>query len=219
MSVTERPLAERVSLDEMIGLYDACIQLREISKHQLDLAEAMALIATNAEIAAAKSTVNQGAFVVLAYETGQIARHMGQAVSGLQEDADQLARASLLGLEKTRQLDRLHEGLSGVRRPSNQALVGQVVETLHGVVVKTFTSIRAKLDHLAEGQQAIAKQIVRVSRIATYLRIEASRDPGHGAYFLNIAEDLSRLCEAAHTEGASMQRVLMRAHARPELAA
>lgn len=199
------------ALGEMMALYEACNRLCEISKRQFDLADDMGLIALNAEIAAAKSTLNQEAFSVLAYETGQIARFMSRATSELYADSAMLARTSLQGLEKARQLDRLQEGLSGIRTVSNIAVVGKVVDSLQEVVAGTFTTLLDRLDLLAESHQKIARSLVKISRIITYFRIEASRDEQYGSYFLNIAEELTQLGETATSVSETMQEIIDRA--------
>lgn len=198
---------------DMRGTYEACIHLREISKQQRELADEMALIALNAEVAAAKSTVNKEAFIVLANETGQIARLMSQAMEALQSDADALARTSLVGMEKARQLDRLQEGHSGIRTARNAAVVGTVVERVRALVAETMGTLRAKLEHLEDGEQRIARQLTRVARIITYFRIEASRDDQFGAYFRHIADDLTRLHDTARGISEAMRAVLQQARA------
>lgn len=203
---------ERRIRQETIALFDACIRVREISLQQLDLAEEIALIATNAEIAAAKSWVNQGAFIVLANETGQIARTMSKAVGQIHQDAAELARTSLVGLEKSRQLDRIHEGRKGIEDPLNTGLVDQVANRLLDLVQQGFASIRTRLDQVDQCRKDLLKQLVRVSRIITYFRIEAARDHHDGAYFQNIADDLTRLCESANAVSEAMQAVLKRSH-------
>lgn len=204
---SDRPKTS-VSLQEMIRIYDACIQIREISKEQLDLSDEMALIAINAEIAAAKSTVNQGGFIVLANETGKIARQMSVHVAGILKDSDQLAQDALVGVQRTRRLKHFHAGRDLVQSPENVRAVSGVITQLEDVIGDVYANILGRLAQIEQGRTAIAKQITKVSRIITYFRIEASRDDQYGAYFSNIADDLARLCDTANTVSDQMGSVL-----------
>lgn len=197
-----------VSLREMIRIYDACIRVRDISKQQLDLSDEMALIAINAEIAAAKSTVNQGAFIVLANETGKIARQMSVHVESILEDSNQLAQDALVGVQRTRRMKHFHEGRELVRDRQNADRVSTVIRDLGNVIDEVYAGILARLGQIEDGRQAIAKQTDKVSRILTYFRIEASRDERYGAYFQNIADDLGSLCQSATTVSDQMGAVL-----------
>ncbi|HEY9856766.1 MAG TPA: hypothetical protein V6D05_13565 [Stenomitos sp.] len=197
-----------VSLREMIRIYDACIQVREISKEQLDLSDEMALIATNAEIAAAKSTLNKEAFIVLANETGKIALQMSAHVASILQDSDRLAQDALVGVQRTRRLKHFHEGRRLVQDAENAQAVGEVIGNLEGVLSDIYANILGRLDQIEQGRQAISKQTVKVARIITYFRIEASRDDLYGAYFRNIGDDLDSLCQTAHTVSDQMGAVL-----------
>lgn len=202
------PRRMSVSLHEMIRTYDACIQVREISKHQLDLSDEMALIAVNAEIAAAKSTLNKEAFIVLANETGKIALQMSAHVATILEDANRLAQDSLTGVQRTRRLKHLHDGKSRVHEPRNAERVTDVIQDQEGLLSKVYAGILGQLGRIEEGRQAIARQTLKVARIITYFRIEASRDDQYGAYFRNIADDLTSLCQTATKVSDQMGAVL-----------
>lgn len=193
---------------EMVSIYEACIHVRETARGLLDRSEEMGLIAVNAEIAASKSRINQEAFMVLANETGKIARQLSVLVGEIQEDAQALARSSLTGVEKSRRLNRIADGLGRMSRPDNVELVRQVACDLDTTIQGIRSEIFERFDHMATARESIGKQIVKISRITTYFRIEASRDVEHGAYFRNIAEALAELSETADQVASEMTHVI-----------
>jgi len=197
-----------LGLDEMIRVYETCVRIREISKQQLALSDDMALIAINAEIAAAKSTVNQEAFMILANETGKIARQMSDHVAQVLEDANGLARDALLGVVKARRLAKFNQGLDGVRRPENVLRLQALTRELDLNLAELLDGISKSQQEIESTRQALAKQNQRVSRIITYFRIEASRDADHGGYFRNIAEDLNSLIAQAQLISKELHEVL-----------
>ena len=197
-----------LGLDEMIRVYETCVRIREISKQQLALSDDMALIAINAEIAAAKSTVNQEAFMILANETGKIARQMSEHVAQVLDEANALARDSLLGVVKARRLAKFNQGMPGVRRPENVLRMQALTRDLDLELANLLDAISKSQQEIDETRQALAKQSQRVSRIITYFRIEASRDADHGGYFRNIAEDLNSLIGQAQLISQELHEVL-----------
>ncbi|MNK77257.1 hypothetical protein D3C87_968520 [compost metagenome] len=197
-----------LGLGEMIRVYETCVRIREISKQQLALSDDMALIAINAEIAAAKSLVNQEVFMILANETGKIARQMSGHVAQVLEDADVLARDALLGVVKTRRLAKYNKGLAGTRRPENARRLEKVAQDLDASLAALMDGIAKSQQEIEGTRKALAKQNQRVSRIITYFRIEASRDADHGSYFRNIAEDLNSLIAQAQLISKELQEVL-----------
>jgi hypothetical protein len=197
-----------LGLGEMIRVYETCVRIREISKQQLALSDDMALIAINAEIAAAKSTVNQEAFMILANETGKIARQMSDHVAQVLEDANALARDALLGVVKARRLAKFNKGLAGIRRPENVRQLEAVAQELDGSLAALIEGIEKSQQEIEGTRQALGKQNQRVSRIITYFRIEASRDADHGGYFRNIAEDLNSLIAQAQLISQELHEVL-----------
>lgn len=197
-----------VDLAEMIRVYETCVRIREISKQQLALSDDMALIAINAEIAAAKSAVNQEAFMILANETGKIANQMSGHVAQVLDDANALARDALLGVVKARRLAKFAKGLAGIRRPENVRRLQEVAQDLDASLVVLMDGIAKSQEEIESTRQALAKQNQRVSRIITYFRIEASRDAEHGSYFRNIAEDLNALIAQAQLISQELHEVL-----------
>lgn len=197
-----------LGLSEMIRVYETCVKIREISKQQLALSDDMALIAINAEIAAAKSTVNQEAFMILANETGKIAHQMSDHVAQVLEDANALARDALMGVVKARRLAKFNKGLEGIQRPENVLRLQTVSRELDGSLAALLAGILKSQQEIESTRQALAKQNQRVSRIITYFRIEASRDADHGGYFRNIAEDLNSLIAQAQLISQELHEVL-----------
>lgn len=208
VSVESVKPAFTLGLDEMIRVYETCVKIREISKQQLSLSDDMALIAINAEIAAAKSTVNQEAFMILANETGKIARQMSEHVAQVLDEANALARDSLLGVVKARRLAKFNQGMPGVRRPENVLRMQALTRDLDLELANLLDAISKSQQEIDETRQALAKQSQRVSRIITYFRIEASRDADHGGYFRNIAEDLNSLIAQAQLISQELHEVL-----------
>ena len=192
----------------MLRVYEVCIRIRGISKQQLSLSDDMALIAINAEIAAAKSTLNQEAFMVLASETGKIAHNMSAHVVRILDQADKLARDALRGVVNSRRLDKLTLGLGRVQQPQNAQVVQGVAADLDDGLIQLMAGIVATQQDVEVIRQALAKQSQRVARIITYFRIEASRDAEHGSFFRNIAEDLNSLISLADTISHELQEVL-----------
>jgi hypothetical protein len=192
----------------MLRVYEVCIRIRGISKQQLSLSDDMALIAINAEIAAAKSTLNQEAFMVLASETGKIAHNMSAHVVRILDQADKLARDALRGVVNSRRLDKLTLGLGRVQQPQNAQVVQGVAADLDDGLIQLMAGIVATQQDVEVIRQALAKQSQRVARIITYFRIEASRDADHGSFFRNIAEDLNSLISLADTISHELQEVL-----------
>ncbi|MBO9540003.1 hypothetical protein J7643_05340 [bacterium] len=193
---------------EMVTIYEACIHVRETARGLLDRSDEMGLIAVNAEIAAAKSQVNQEAFMVLANETGKIARQMSVLVGEIQGDAHALAKSSLSGVEKSRRLNRIAEGLERMTRADNVAFVQQVASDLDDHIRGIRGDIFTRFHHMEEARESVLRQIVKIARITTYFRIEASRDVQHGAYFRNIADSLAQLSESADAVAGDMKNVI-----------
>lgn len=205
---TLRPSTSALGLVEMVHVYETCVRIREVSKQQLAVSDDMALIAINAEIAAAKSTTNQEAFMILASETGKIARQMSAHVAQVLEDADALSKQALTGVVQARRLDRLASGLKRIRREENARHVMNVSQAFQENLSRLMEGILGHQAEIEEARQALAKQNQRVSRIITYFRIEASRDAEHGSFFRNIAEDLQSLITLAQTISQQLQDVL-----------
>ncbi len=197
-----------LGLSEMIRVYETCVRIREISKLQLSLSDDMALIAINAEIAAAKSTANQDAFMILANETGKIARQMSAHVAEALEGADGLARQALFGVVRARRLAKYSKGLARIRRSDNLRRVERVAQDLDASLGDLMEGILRSQHEIETTRQALGKQHQRVSRIITYFRIEASRDAEHGSFFRNIADDLNALIGQAQLISRELQDFL-----------
>ena len=197
-----------LSLNEMIRRYETCVRIREISKQQLMLSDDMALIAINAEIAAAKSTANQDAFMILANETGKIARQMSEHVAQVLDGAEDLARRALTGVVKARRLAKFQAGLARIRHPENAKRLEEVAWELDASLADLMEGIRKSQVDIETTRQALDKLHQRFSRIITYFRIEASRDAEHGAFFENIADDLYGLIVQAQTISGGLHAIL-----------
>lgn len=210
MSTLERPSTPQPPRDqnEMVHIYEACIHVREAARGLLDRSDEMSLIAVNAEIAATKSQINQEAFMVLANETGKIARQMSSLVGDIQSDAHELTKSSLTGVAKSRRLRSITEGIDRMQRADNLALVNLVAHELDDCISGLRGSIFTRFNHMEEAREAVLRQIVKISRITTYFRIEASRDVDHGAYFRNIADSLAQLSESADAVAGDMKNVI-----------
>lgn len=196
------------SLSEMLRIYEVCVRIRDVTKQQLSLSDDMALIAINAEIAAAKSEANQEAFMILASETGRIAAHMSTHVDYVLRHADTLARQALQGVVNARRLTKVAEALPGLKRAGNVRHVEGVLAGLQQTLTTLMAEIQASRLEVERTRQALDKQHQRVSRIITYFRIEASRDVAHGGYFRNIADDLSALIGLANAISGELQVIL-----------
>ncbi|MNL26628.1 hypothetical protein D3C87_1481620 [compost metagenome] len=197
----------------MVHIYEACIHVREAARGLLDRSDEMSLIAVNAEIAATKSQINQEAFMVLANETGKIARQMGGLVSDIQQDAHELTKSSLAGVANSRRLKSMAEGIDRVSREENLEVVRKVAADLDRAICGLRGEIFARFSHMEEARAAVLRQIVKISRITTYFRIEASRDVDHGTYFRNIADSLANLSESADAVAGDMKNVIKAAFA------
>lgn len=197
-----------LDLEKMVRVYETCVKVREIAKRQLLLSDDMALIAINAEIAAAKSTLNQEAFMILANETGKIARQMSAHVAQVLADANALAKDALVGVVKTRRLAKFNQGMPRVQQPQNVELVQGISRGLQAELSTLLAGILKSQEGIETGRQVLAKHSQRVSRITTYFRIEASRDAEHGEYFRNIADDLNTLITEAQAISQELHEVL-----------
>ncbi|HEY9899023.1 MAG TPA: hypothetical protein V6D00_07565 [Pantanalinema sp.] len=193
---------------EMVTIYEACIHVREAARGLLDRSDEMSLIAVNAEIAATKSQINQEAFMVLANETGKIARQMSSLVGDIQNDAQELTKSSLTGVAKSRRLRSITEGLDRMSREDNLEMVNRVAADLDSTICGLRGAIFTRFSHMEEARESVLRQIVKISRITTYFRIEASRDVDHGAYFRNIADSLAQLGESADVVAGDMKNVI-----------
>jgi Mg2+ and Co2+ transporter CorA len=202
------PAPSTPGLADMIRVYETCLRVRAVSKQQLALSEDMALIAINAEIAAAKSTTNQEAFMILANETGKITQHMSDHVSTVLGHSEKLARQALLGVVNARRLAKIASGLAGIRRAEHARPVERLAKQLDAQLASLMQEIVGNQRDIETVRQALSKQNQRVARIITYFRIEASRDADHGSYFRNIAEDLNALITEAQTVSKELQDVL-----------
>lgn len=192
----------------MIRVYETCLNIRNLSRQQLSLSDDMALIAINAEIAAAKSTSNQEAFMILANETGKIAHQMSAHVSKILELADQLARMALVGVVIARRLAKISLGLSRIRRVENGRPVALLERQIQEMLAGVMAEIGGNQQAVESERAALDKQRQRVTRIITYFRIEASRDSEHGGYFRNIAEDLNELIGMAQETSQALFEIL-----------
>lgn len=199
-------------LFQMIRMYETCVRIREVSRHQLTLTEDMGLIALNAEIAASKSSDNRAAFRILASESGKIARQMSEHVTQVLADANSLSQNALVGVIKARRLEKMALALEEVRGAANSQRVEDVTTTLRDGISSLLERIRQNQARVDDGRQALGRQQLRVSRIVTYFRIEASRDAEHGDFFRNIADDLTSHISQAESVSRNLRHILASAH-------
>lgn len=197
---------------QMIRMYETCIRIREVSRHQLTLTEDMGLVALNAEIAASRSSANRDAFMILANETGKIARHMSDHVARVLADAEALAQHALVGVIKARHRDKMAQALDGVQGEANSRRVEDVARDLHVGLSTLLERIGLNQARVEESRQALGRLQLRLSRIIIHFRIEASRDSEHGDAFRRIAADLTSQIALAEAISRNLHHVLASAH-------
>lgn len=200
--------AEAATFTEMMSVYEICIQIREIAKQLLEHSDDMALISVNAEVAATKSNLNKDAFIVLANETGRIAIHMSDLVGKIMGDSDALAKSSLAGVLRTRDLDKYRAGHARIQHAANQVLVQGAVDASTSLVTERMAEIRQMLAVIEDCRFAIEKQNVVIARVTTYFRIEASRDSEYGEYFNNISQSLQDLSASVNNVVRELARII-----------
>ncbi len=185
------------SFSEMLGVYHVCVKLGRCSEELLDYLIDMELVALNAEIASAHAKQNQEAFSVLSSEAGQVAKRMSGAIAEITARADALSRNSLNGIIQARLSRKLLQVptrdqdafLEGSRRALEAG-----IRRSEALVIATAREIDAVLSEITSALNQILRENKRFETIATYFRIEASRDPESQAYFSNIAQMLRGIC-------------------------
>lgn len=185
------------SFAEMLGVYHVCVKLGRCSEELLDYLNDMELVALNAEIASAHAKQNQEAFRVLSSEAGQVAKRMSGAIAEITRRAEALSRNSLSGIVLARLCGKLLEVPRGDKlefRAGSLRVLEEGIRRSEALVHQTASSIDAVFTEIAQRLSEIERQNKRFETIATYFRIEASRDPESQAYFSNIAQMLRGIC-------------------------
>lgn len=198
---------ERTSVDythvpsfvEMLDFYDMCIQIGKYSAVLLDHSEEMEVLSLNSEIAAAHSTINKEAFIVLANESGKIAKRMSDIVHQIQEDSHSLAKLSLGGVIQSRSYDKFAEtlqsdDLEGLR-PENVELIRLALAAAGSKTKGIIKDIFNQYLTIENNRSNFAQQNKKIEIVSVYFRIEASRDEMQGKFFNNIADSLADLCD------------------------
>lgn len=187
------------SFIEMLDFYDMCIQIGKYSSVLLDHSEDMEVISLNSEIAAAHSTINKEAFIVLANESGKIAKRMSDIVHRIQEDSHSLAKLSLAGVIQSRSYDKFTEVLQGGELgdlyPENIEQIQQAMEAAGSKTKGIIKDIFKEYVTIENNRSSFAQQNKKIEIVSVYFRIEASRDEFQGQFFNNIADSLGALCE------------------------
>ena len=196
------------SFFEMLDFYDMCIQIGKCSALLLDHSEDMEVISLNSEIAAAHSTSNKEAFIVLANESGKLAKRLSDIVHQIEQDAHEMAKRSMQGVLQSRRFDKFAEALQGDIggiRPENMQLITQTLEESKLRAKNIIGEIYSEYSTIQENRSRFLQQNKKIEIVSVYFRIEASRDEFYGAYFNNIADSLNELCSRT---AASIQEMI-----------
>lgn len=185
------------TFEEMLGVYNVCVKIGRCSEELLNYLIDMELVALNAEIASAHARQNQQAFSVLSSEAGTVAKRMSGAIAEITSRADALSRNSLNGIIQARLSHKLLEVPSRDKaafQPGSRKTLESGIRRSEELVRRTAIEIDAVFSEINGVLTQILRENKRFETIATYFRIEASRDPDSQAYFSNIAQMLRGIC-------------------------
>lgn len=177
---------------EMLGVYEVSIHIRRLTRALLDVSDDMALLATNAEITADRSRGERGALTVIANEAKRIAVETERLVNEIRKTSGHLERESMAGVLKAREMAQYLLAHQRTERPEARAVVEESLATAGGHLHSSIREVDRSLERMALHRQAIDKLNDRSAIVATYFRIEASRDEA-GNYFHSIASMLDTL--------------------------
>lgn len=191
----------------MLGVYEVSIHIRRLTQALLDVSDDMALLATNAEITADRSRGERGALTVIANEAKRIAHETERLVSEIRNTSGHLERESMSGVLKARAITQymLAHGLA--RTEEARSVVDESLTVAGGQLRSSIQEVHRSLERMARHRQAIDKLNDRSAIVATYFRIEASRDEA-GNYFHSIASMLDTLYEKVTGVVSDLLRVL-----------
>jgi len=185
------------TFEEMLGVYNVCVKIGRCSEELLNYLIDMELVALNAEIASAHARQNQEAFSVLSNEAGSVAKRMSGAIAEITSRAEALSRNSLNGIIQARLSHKLLEVPSRDKaefRPGSRKALEAGIRRSEDLVRRTAVEIDSVFTEINGVLNQILRENKRFETIATYFRIEASRDPESQAYFSNIAQMLRGIC-------------------------
>ncbi|HEY9856435.1 MAG TPA: hypothetical protein V6D05_11900 [Stenomitos sp.] len=180
------------SFSDMLGVYEVSIHIRRLTRALLDVSDDMALLATNAEITADRSRGERGALTVIANEAKRIAHETERMVSEIRKTSGHLERESMAGVLKARAMAQYLLAHQRTQGEEAQAVLDSSLETAAGQLQASIIEVHRALDRMGRHRQAIDKLNDRSAIVATYFRIEASRDEA-GNYFHSIASMLDTL--------------------------
>ncbi len=180
------------SFSEMLGVYEVSIHIRRLTRALLDVSDDMALLATNAEITADRSRAERGALTVIANEAKRIAHETERLVNEIRKTSGRLERESMAGVLKARAMAQYALALRLTKREAVQVVLDQSVDAAGEQLLASIREIDHSLERMRVHRQAIDKLNDRAAIVATYFRIEASRDED-GTYFHSIASMLDTL--------------------------
>lgn len=198
------------SFSEMLGVYEVSIHIRRLTQALLDVSEDMALLATNAEITAERSRNEhgaRGALTVIANEAKRIARETERLVSEIRNTSSHLERESMAGVLKARCMSQLVLALDKSKGERVREAVGICLASSGEDLQVSLASVERALHRMAQHRQAVDKLNDRSAIVATYFRIEASRDES-GNYFHSIAGMLDELYEQVGEVVGELAKVL-----------
>lgn len=195
MSLAAAPPSQAFpSFTEMLGVYEVSIHIRRLTRALLDVSDDMALLATNAEITADRSRGERGALTVIANEAKRIAHETERLVSEIRKTSTHLERESMAGVLKARAMTQYMEALRLTARQEVRTVLEESLATAGRQLGASLQEVHRSLERMATHRQAIDKLNDRSAIVATYFRIEASRDEA-GNYFHSIATMLDALGE------------------------
>lgn len=186
------PASTAPSFQDMLGVYEVSIHIRRLTQGLLDVSDDMALLATNAEITADRSRGERGALTVIANEAKRIAHETERLVNEIRKTSGHLERESMAGVLKARAMSQFHLALDLTRADEARGVLGHSLASAREQLTAALREIHRSLDHMARHRQAVDKLNDRSAIVATYFRIEASRDEA-GNYFHSIASMLDTL--------------------------
>lgn len=192
---------------EMLGVYEVSIHIRRLTQALLDVSDDMALLATNAEITADRSRGERGALTVIANEAKRIAVETERFVSEIRKTSSHLERESMAGVLKARAMSQYMLACRLIGREEVRAVVEGSLATAGQQLQASVREVHRSLERMAQYRQAIDKLNDRSAIVATYFRIEASRDEA-GNYFHSIASMLDTLYAQVDGVLGELQRIL-----------
>ena len=192
---------------EMLGVYEVSIHIRRLTQALLDVSDDMALLATNAEITADRSRGERGALTVIANEAKRIAVETERLVSEIRRTSTRLERESMAGVLKAREMSQYLLACQLTGREEVRSVIEESLMTAGGHLQASIREVHVALERMAQYRQSIDKLNDRSAIVATYFRIEASRDEA-GNYFHSIASTLDTLYTQVAEVLGELQRIL-----------